>query len=329
LQLGQETKLDERTTLTPGQNSDLDSEEYVLSVDYEHQGVTVSSITAYSSYVFEMGLDLDELAANIFSAFTDEDYWQFSQELRVASDPTRPLSFVIGGYYQDYRLTVDTDFSYNFLNGNINAAPPLAPLRPFLPLGQSSAFTERGTVLSAFGALTWASHRPAPADGRRALDWRRQGHGPDGLLRARRLYGEVTPLPATVQPIANNFGRNARLGVAGVINLSRSDEDFTPSVNVQYDITSRIMAYASYSGGFKAGGINGSDNTGIPEALPFGPETVDAYEVGIKASFPNLIVNAALFPQRLSRPPGHDLAAARQHAGQHHSQRGRIARPGR
>jgi outer membrane receptor protein involved in Fe transport len=292
---GQETKLDERTTLTPGQNSDLDSEEYVLSVDYEHQGVTVSSITAYSSYVFEMGLDLDELAANIFSAFTDEDYWQFSQELRVASDPTRPLSFVIGGYYQDYRLTVDTDFSYNFLNGNINAAPPLAPLRPFLPLGQSSAFTERGTVLSAFGALTWrvTDQLRLTAGGR----W--TGVDKDTVQTVffgqGALYGDVTPLPATVQPIANNFGRNARLGVAGVINLSRSDEDFTPSVNIQYDITSRIMAYASYSGGFKAGGINGSDNTGIPEALPFGPETVDAYEVGIKASFPNLIVNAALF----------------------------------
>jgi outer membrane receptor protein involved in Fe transport len=109
------------------------------------------------------------------------------------------------------------------------------------------------------------------------------------------LYGDVTPLPANVQPIADNFGRSARLGVAGVIDLNRSDDDFTPSINLQYDVTDRIMAYASYSGGFKAGGINGSDNSGIPEALPFGPETVDAYEIGLKVNFPNLVVNAALF----------------------------------
>ena len=53
-----------------------------------------------------------------------------------------------------------------------------------------------------------------------------------------------------------------------------------PSVSLQYDVTGDVMAYASYTKGFKAGGYAayGSSNNS------FAPENVDAYETGIKAS---------------------------------------------
>jgi outer membrane receptor protein involved in Fe transport len=52
------------------------------------------------------------------------------------------------------------------------------------------------------------------------------------------------------------------------------------------------MAYASYSNGFKAGGYSGSAS-----ANAFGPETVNAYEVGLKGTFLDhtLSVNADVF----------------------------------
>jgi len=56
----------------------------------------------------------------------------------------------------------------------------------------------------------------------------------------------------------------------------------TPSLNVKFDVTDDLMAYASYAQGFKAGGFDGTSGTGDKTELPFDPESVDAYEVGLK-----------------------------------------------
>jgi outer membrane receptor protein involved in Fe transport len=63
------------------------------------------------------------------------------------------------------------------------------------------------------------------------------------------------------------------------------------SANAQYQFTPDVMAYVSYSTGFKAGGF--SANT----ADTFAPETVKSYETGLKAQFFNrrLTTNLALF----------------------------------
>jgi len=50
---------------------------------------------------------------------------------------------------------------------------------------------------------------------------------------------------------------------------------------IDYKITDDIMAYAQYSTGFKGGGINPRPFTPAT-AVPFGPETLKAYEIGLK-----------------------------------------------
>ncbi len=57
------------------------------------------------------------------------------------------------------------------------------------------------------------------------------------------------------------------------------------------------MAYASYSRGFKAGGFNGSDATGLMANVPFDPEYVDSYEVGVKSEWldKRLLLNLTAF----------------------------------
>jgi outer membrane receptor protein involved in Fe transport len=57
------------------------------------------------------------------------------------------------------------------------------------------------------------------------------------------------------------------------------------------------MLYGSYSRGFLAGGFNGSDVSGDINNLPFAPEHVDAYELGMKSEWldHSLRVNADVF----------------------------------
>jgi len=75
-----------------------------------------------------------------------------------------------------------------------------------------------------------------------------------------------------------------------------------PSAKVQYKILPDAMVYVSYSKGFKAGGFNGNDSTGVAGNLPFKPEHVDAYEAGLKSEwFENRVLfNAALFRSKYS-----------------------------
>ena len=73
-------------------------------------------------------------------------------------------------------------------------------------------------------------------------------------------------------------------------------EEFSPRVGVQYDLSDSIMAYASYSEGFKSGGFFGRI-TSAENIRGFDPETVETYEVGLKSTLWNdrLRMNLAIF----------------------------------
>src|SRR4051812_4837732 len=77
---------------------------------------------------------------------------------------------------------------------------------------------------------------------------------------------------------------------------------------LSYKPTDRLLTYASYSRGYKAGGFNldraallrvGGNGAVLPQtnfdALKFKPETVDAFELGAKFNGPGIDVNVALF----------------------------------
>jgi iron complex outermembrane recepter protein len=77
---------------------------------------------------------------------------------------------------------------------------------------------------------------------------------------------------------------------------SKSENSFTPKVNVAYQITPADMAYATYAKGFRPGGGNNPlppaacaqdlQNFGISGAPPtYGSDTVDSFEVGTKDNF--------------------------------------------
>ncbi|MET0246417.1 MAG: TonB-dependent receptor [Sphingomonas sp.] len=57
-------------------------------------------------------------------------------------------------------------------------------------------------------------------------------------------------------------------------------EKLTPKASIRYAITPAINAYASYTKGFKSGVFNGNSL----QLAPVNPETVDAYEIGLKGA---------------------------------------------
>jgi iron complex outermembrane receptor protein len=77
---------------------------------------------------------------------------------------------------------------------------------------------------------------------------------------------------------ANSLGQTPEtFGLPTRLSYSRP----TWRLAIDHDIVENLLAYASYNRGFKSGNFNNTSFT----APPFGPETVDAYEIGIKSEF--------------------------------------------
>ena len=68
-------------------------------------------------------------------------------------------------------------------------------------------------------------------------------------------------------------------GVATNYKLSLDKGRFDPKVTVAYDVTPDINSYATYSTGYRAGGANDRSSN----FAAFGPEKVNAYEIGLKS----------------------------------------------
>lgn len=80
----------------------------------------------------------------------------------------------------------------------------------------------------------------------------------------------------------------------------KTEREYSGTISVAYQLTDDVNAYAGYSRGYKAGGFNLDQESLDPvtgDQTDFDPESADAYEVGLKASFLDnrVIVNSALF----------------------------------
>jgi outer membrane receptor protein involved in Fe transport len=70
-----------------------------------------------------------------------------------------------------------------------------------------------------------------------------------------------------------------------------------PSAGIQYQIDAGAMAYFTYTNGFKAGGFNGVLPNAVPQNVAFGPEHVNAFELGVKSKWldDTVLVNLDVF----------------------------------
>ncbi len=259
-----------------------------LTMNWQVLDHTVTSVTGYSFYDNHRSQSAILLAgpfpapvlpiANIEHA--KELYEQYSQELRITSPSGGRVEYLAGFYYQTAELDVTNDFS---------AAPFATRL---------SRHVQDEETFAVFGALTWhITERLRLTGGLRYTsvdkDVRREQ-----ILASNQ--GNLVLADAIPMQPSNPFFGAFVFGFgwqSGILEASRSDSDLTPSVNIQYDLTEDIMGYFSYSDGFKAGGFDEQNGVLNPATVAFKPESVDAFELGIKTSLLDnrMMLNIAMF----------------------------------
>ena len=99
-------------------------------VDWNVGFAKLTSITAYRNQVNQSNQDIDFTGAAISTNVTANEAKTFSQELRLASTGDGPLSWLIGGYYQNENLTTGRDIRFGkdartFVNGLTGGAQGL------------------------------------------------------------------------------------------------------------------------------------------------------------------------------------------------------------
>jgi iron complex outermembrane receptor protein len=221
---------------------------------------TVTSVSAWRFWNWDAANDRDYTGLPIqITQHIPSRQDQFSQELRIASNGHSAFEYVAGLYY----------FRQKIVGHPISIYGPLATywLLPasgtrtsaLLDGYQTDGTTDfRTTSYAAFGEITW---RPMP---RLALTGgiRYTYEDKDGLYDVRTLGGQATTVGSALyndqQSILRSQSYSAHI----------SDGSESGRVNVAYDVTANIMAYASYARGQKSGGINMSGLPVYPSGVP-------------------------------------------------------------
>ena len=280
LATGAETDLDYRRASNPGEFGDIEAQEYVFKVEKDNEvGLGIVFQAALSKYDFFLAADTDGTAGDFFSFNTFEAVNQKTLELRFNSPADSPIDYTFGGYYLGTNTLINTTLNFPF--ANVLLAGPLAALAPFAPLSGDISLDQEEEAMSLFGSVTVPIVDTfSITGGLRYTHSRKDGFQSATNATANDPFGlSVTPLPAALQPVAaflTGFNDHTTRGIV-------EDDAFLPSVSLQYEPTDDLTIYAKFSEGFKAGGLDAVELTGIPARLTFEPETVDSYEIGLKS----------------------------------------------
>lgn len=253
--------------------------------DYEGWGTAINadiglsdslklqSITAYRAFNTGFSNDADLSPANAGFGMSQLDSWFVSQELRLNAKLGEFADLTVGGYLSDEKTTYYTlqDIRY------VAVATPVGPL-PVFPL----QFIGNDPVRTKSKAV-FATAIIRPVDNFTLTLGGRYTHESKAYTFYRYSLDGTTINPF-LDPVgaANGAGYSGSNGTALTGRTGQySGNRFDYRVSVDYRFSPEVLAYATISTGFKGGGIAPRPYNAA-QAVPFGPEKLTAFEVGLK-----------------------------------------------
>lgn len=266
--------------------ADVDFEGGFLRLSHDFPGFAVTSISSFDRTKINYAEEAGGLPYAQFQVFQDGTYDVYSHEMRVASTASGPLKWIVGGYWSYEKDDLATTVRNNF------AGPPTLAVVPMVSIDQ------KAEIYSFYGQIDYAlTSRLNIGVGIRWTKDRRKGlrdvitvlDSTTGLPGAPRLPADFYYDREFLTALATGFTKPCGAGIVGcrgpLTPLEQDVSKVAGKVSLDYEIADDVMAYGSYSRGFKSGSFdiraqgafNGTGNT------PVRPETLDAYEIGLKS----------------------------------------------
>jgi iron complex outermembrane recepter protein len=215
-----------------------------IRLDQELGFAKLMDIVAYRKNSSTIDWDLYEGVPQYFDGLLDASESQFSEELQLSSEKGSPLIWTAGIYYFHSQSAYDP-------NHVVFGPPQINPLQILSPDEQhANSIAGYGQVTIPLAARTNLTLGARYTNENHNIVGRQTLFIPGGPVIAD------TPYPR----------RSARFSKP------------TFRVALDHHLTDATMVYASFNRGFKAGGFN----TGSIPDPAYGPETLNAYEIGVK-----------------------------------------------
>ncbi|MDB6009841.1 MAG: TonB-dependent receptor-like protein [Gammaproteobacteria bacterium] len=216
--------------------------------------LSLTSITAYRDYTNQFAEQTDASPIGVEILLQRQKHLQFSQELRLNGSVGSAVDYTVGGFYlrQDGGLNARVGLpwvGFDFIHG-----PDSTPSRTEAAFANAEwHVTDK---LNLVGGVRYSNEKKT------YTYYRHNGDGSD-----------ITD-PAGYNGLVAGLN-----GTSATFQGTRTDY----RLDLDYQITSDVMAYVETSTGYKGGGVN--PRPFYPsQALNFQPETLKAYEVGLKTN---------------------------------------------
>jgi iron complex outermembrane receptor protein len=254
--------------------------------------LTLKSITAYREITWKIGTALDGVPGDSFQSVTDAQHqWQVSQEFQLLGKAfDDKLNYVTGlyyfneaGYVHDFVPFEGLLYVYDAAN-NVNNADYAAFFHADYSLTKQISFTAGGRYTDVVTKFV---------GGQADLN-----SFPFGSYCWQNSCGGAPPFTDII-PNAAAPGSPYFRYFPGIPD-SQSWHIFDPTVGAQFHFNDDIMAYASWSKGFKQGGWTtrlSISSIASPTDARFSPEYSKTYELGLKSQWfdHRLQANAAVY----------------------------------
>ena len=236
-----------------------------LDVDF----AKIVSLTGYIDSKWREQIDADATPLPIVNTFLNQSTKQFSQELRIESDPNQRFTYIGGIYFQNMQIdSIDScsDFDLGVLGRTTRIRGCTTTYRDESTMGVFA----QGTFEFAPGFRLTAGGRYQTSD--------------------RNIHNiRVVPAPGTgTTPSTDPVVLATAAAVLGQrpfdVKRSSGESKFTPSVSIEWEPYKGGLLYGSYRTGFKQGGFDSSIATFSDATYQFLPETAESFELGYKTS---------------------------------------------
>jgi iron complex outermembrane recepter protein len=232
-----------------------------LTAKYTMPWATLKSLTSYQHMDSDQSWDADRSDIAHFGGYDTVAAWQthdrtWGEEVTLTSNPGTSLDWIAGIFYM-HSLSGQYVLEYK----GTNASDPT----PILPTNTSPAAIPSNLSYENLSSVVRESWAPFVQATYHVTDRLRLTAG--GRYNMDDIHGTGSNYFA--DPVATTY------------------QDATPTGKLEsdYDLTSSNMIYASWSRGYKPGGVNTGTQGAEVVSSTFNPETVDSYEVGSKNHF--------------------------------------------
>ncbi|MBK9252759.1 MAG: TonB-dependent receptor [Proteobacteria bacterium] len=245
--------------------------------------MALKSITSYRDLEWASGMDIDGSPVQMLEPSFSLAQWQFSQELQLTGEAAGGrANYVLGGYYFQEKGYME-DY-VTFSDGLLQIfGPNHLKTKNYAAFGQfDMKLTDR---LGVTAGARYTKENKSFNGGQTDLN------GFNYKLFNCVVYGN----PCTTAIGFNDPTQPLRYYVSETQHKKFSN--FSPKIGFQFHATEDVMAYTSWSKGYKTGGWTTRLSNPLPTAPDFDEEKAESFEAGVKSQLLDhrLQVNAAAF----------------------------------